>query len=195
MLYSTYMDYRINNAEFVILLLILEVPKANGYRLRSIVSDRGMEAWAGVSSSSIYVIVKKLEGRGFIASSDDYEKQTKGPRGNVFLILPKGKSALMEAIEHSLAECREHDQRFNIALSGIECLGPQRTVECLQRRAQFLRNEQKRLSKAAKAQSNLPLAAELLFNRIRNGIEAEINWLEVAINRIADEGKNNAHRS
>lgn len=189
------MEYRINNAEFVILLLILEVPKANGYRLRNLVSDRGMEAWAGVSSSSIYVMVKKLESRKFITSSEDLEKQTKGPRGKVFLILPKGKTALMEAIEHSLAECREHDQRFNIALSGMECLGPQRTIECLQRRTQFLGNEQRRLSKAAKAQSNRPLAAELLFDRIRNGIEAEINWLEVAINRIADEGKNNVHRS
>jgi DNA-binding PadR family transcriptional regulator len=189
------MEYKINNAEFVILLLILEVPKANGYRLRKFVSDRGMEAWAGVSSSSIYVMVKKLEVRGFIASSHDHEKQTKGPQGKVFWILPKGKTALMGAIDHGLAECREHDQRFNIALTGMECLGPQRAIECLQRRAQFLGNEQMRLSKATEEQSNLPLAAELLFGRISNGIEAEINWLGTAIKRITNEGNNNAHRS
>lgn len=189
------MGYRINNAEFVILLLILEVPKANGYRLRNLVSARGMEKWAGVSSSSIYVMVKKLESREFITSSDDLEKQTKGPRGKVFLISPKGKSALLGAIEHGLAECREHDQRFNIALSGIDCLGPRRTIECLQRRAEFLGKERVRLSKSADVQSILPLAAELLFDRINNGIEAEINWLETAIIRITGEGKNNVHRS
>jgi len=101
----------------------------------------------------------------------------------------------MGAIDHGLAECREHDQRFNIALAGMDCLSPQRAIECLQRRAQFLGAEQMRLSKAAEAQSNLPLAAELLFGRIRNGIEAEINWLETAINRITSEGNSNVRRS
>jgi DNA-binding PadR family transcriptional regulator len=195
MLYAPYMEYKINNAEFIILLLILEIPKANGYRLRNLVSDRGMEAWAGVSSSSIYVMVKKLENRGFITSSDDLEKQTKGPRGKVFMILPKGKAALFSAIEHGLAKCREHDQRFNIALSGMAFLGDQRTIECLQRRSKFLGDEQMRLLKAAELQSNLPLAAELLFGRINAGIESEMHWLETAINRIADEGNINVQRS
>ena len=183
-LYIPYMDYRINNAELTLLLLIWETPGANGYRLRTRVADRGMEAWAGVSASSIYVVVKKLEREGWIASAEDRDKRSKGPKGRVFSILPKGETALRAAIRHGLSHTREYDPRFNIALSGLRVLGPQDAAACLHHRAAFLAAEQTRLSTSRQAQAQLPLEADLLFARIENAITAEKEWLAQAILRL-----------
>ena len=189
------MDYKINNAELALLLLISENPGVNGYSLRKLVAERGMEAWAGVGSSSIYVVLKKLESREFVASSDDFEKQTKGPRGKVFTVLPHGEAELLAALEKALSQSREHDSRFNIALCGMNLLGANRTVECLHSRTNFLENELHKISNVEKNQLALPLHARLLFGRIKCGIKAEYQWIEQAIETISAEGELNVDHS
>lgn len=181
---SPYMDYRINNAEFVLLLLIAEMSEVNGYQIRQVAANRGLEAWAGVSSSSIYVMLKKLETRRFVSSKVDVEKKTKGPRGQVYAISSDGDAALKKAIELGLAKCREHDQRFRIALSGIGLFGREKTAKCLTKRRSFLSSELSRLTAIEERQINSPLSATLLFDHIKYGIESELVWLETIISKL-----------
>ncbi len=185
------MDYKINDAEFVLLLLIAERRGTNGYQIRQTVTKRGMEAWAGVSTSSIYVMLKKLETRGFVSSKEDVEKRTKGARGQVYSISPGGKAALKNTIQLALSQCREHDPKFNIALSGIENLDCREASVCLKKRNSFLDSELRRLTAVEENQGNLPLSATLLFDHIKYGIEKEVIWLERAISKLADKGTRN----
>jgi len=178
------MDYKINSAEFALLLLISEMPRVNGYRLRQTVADRGIENWAGVSSSSIYVVLKKLEKCGFIDVEDDLEKETKGPRGKVYSLTVSGGSTMKHATEQSLSETREHDPRFKIALSGMDFLGASKTIMCLNKRCTFLEFELARLTDVEAKQPELPLSAQLIFDQTKHSIGAEIAWLKVAVSKI-----------
>lgn len=180
------MDYNINNAEFVLLLVIAETDWINGYQLRQIITDRGMEAWAGVSTSSIYVMLKKLEARSFVTSKADTEKRTKGARGQVYSTSKTGLAALKMAMEAAFSESREHDPRFDIALSGLEFLGQKKTRDCLKNRLSFLTSEFERMTDVEGTKVDLPLSAKLLFDHIKFGIKQETIWLESAISKIEE---------
>ena len=170
------MDNILTNAEFVLLLLIGERPGINGYTIRRLVKERGISAWAGVGSSSIYNGLKRIEARDLAMSTVDTQKQDRGPPGRLFRLTRSGKDALLGAIADGLSSTREHDPRFNIALCGIDQLGLGETVECLQRRSAFLENEYNRVSGIYERGGELPLSTELLFDRILHGIEAEQAW-------------------
>ena len=189
------MEYKINNAEFVLLLVMTETEWVNGYQLRQIITDRGMEAWAGVSTSSIYVMLKKLEARGFVTSKADTEKRTKGARGQVYSTSINGLAALKMAMEAGLSKSREHDPRFNIALSGLDMLGHVKVGECLRNRLLFLTSELERLTDVEGTQVGLPLSAKLLFDHIKFGIKQETIWLESAISKIEEGNKQNERDS
>jgi len=189
------MEYRINNAELVLLILIAERARINGYQIRKAVIDRGMEAWAGVSTSSIYVMLRKLETRELVSSQEDTQKRTKGARGQVYSISPRGKSALRCAIQSALSECREHDPRFNIALSGLENMDIQEAALCLKKRCLFLALELGRLVEVEESQGHLPLPAMLLFDHVKDGIQAEVGWLERIIAELAKKEIQDDHDS
>jgi DNA-binding PadR family transcriptional regulator len=181
------MDYKVNNAEFTLLLLIVEHEHVNGYQLRQAVIQRGMEAWAGVGASSIYVMLKKLEKRHLVSSQQDTGKSTKGARGKLYSAVPEGKTILLDAIRQGLSQCREHDPRFNIALSGLQNLSLREVSKCLQERNVFLTGELTRLGTTEQSQDALPLPARLLFDHIKFGINSEIDWLKKAVSQLPNE--------
>jgi len=178
------MDYILTNAEFVLLLLIGERPGINGYTIRRLVKERGISAWAGVGSSSIYNGLKRIEARDLAVSAVDTQKQDRGPPGQLFRLTRYGKEALLGAIADGLSSTREHDPRFNIALCGIDQFGLGETVECLQRRSAFLEVEYDRVSDVYERGEDLPLSARLLFDRILHGIEAEQAWTRAAATKV-----------
>lgn len=172
------------NPELVLLLLIAERPGINGYAIRRLAEERGLAAWAGVASSSIYIGLKRIESRGLAASAPDHQKRDRGPRGQAFRPTTAGLAALRAAIADGLATSREHDPRFNIALSGIEQLGLDEAADRLAERAEFLGVEAGRLAEVRTSQAGLPLAADLLFERITSAIEAERRWTQTAAARL-----------
>ena len=178
------MGYMLSNAEFVLLLLIGEQPGINGYTIRRLVKERGLSAWAGVGSSSIYNGLKKIEEQGLAVSAPDTQKQDRGPRGQLFRLTRSGRKALLHAIIDGLSSTREHDPRFNIALCGIDQLGLGEAAECLHRRSAFLETEYDRVSDVRRGDGGLPLSAELLFDRILHAIEAEQSWTQAAAVKV-----------
>lgn len=154
-----------------------------------------MEAWAGVSASSIYVMLKKLEARGFVSSRTDVEKRTKGATGLVYSVLAEGRAALLHSIKSALSTCREHDPRFNIALSGLESLDHETVAACLTNRGAFLKDERARLTATEQSQANLPFSARLLFDHIKYGIDAEIRWLGETLSELREGPVRNAENS
>lgn len=171
------MDYILNNAELALLSIISDQGSLNGYQLKRLVDERGLQAWAGVSSSSIYVVLKKLEKRGFVSSSPDMEKRSRGPRGQVFVVTNIGVRTLLYDVKSALSGSREHDARYNVALSSVAILPKPEFLQCCVARLDFLKDERKRIYARGVEQGNLPLAASLIFQRILHGIDAEICWM------------------
>lgn len=177
------MEYKVNNAEFVLLTLLAEEAGCNGYALRSLVQQRGYDAWAGVSASSIYVTLKKLEHRNLVASQLDGAKTSKGPTGRIFNLNQNGKEVLKREIKATLSKSREHDPRFNIALSGIDFLDRASVQTCLAERQKFLKEQLTELELMAGA-DQLPLSAKLIFGHIIAGLKAEIDWQRRAYKQL-----------
>ncbi len=177
------MEYKINNAEFALLVLISEQDGCNGYSLRKIVLERGYDAWSGLSVSSIYVTLKKLEKRGFVTSDIDTNKRTRGPAGWIFRISNEGQIALKRAMKETLSTAREHDPRYNVALSGVDLLDRKTVRECFAERGNALSRQLEKLEALYRSEDR-PLAAELLFSRIIAGLEAEITWMKTAQKKL-----------
>ena len=184
------MEKPLGNAEFVLLGLIAERPAINGYVIRQLVEERGLSAWAGVASSSIYNGLKRIEKSGLAVSVIDTGRRSRGPTGKAFSLTPSGKKALREAVTNSLSATREYDPRFNIALSSIEQIGFGAAADALQQRAGFLANEYDRVSAVHKSTPAASISTRLLFDRILHGIEAEQDWTVNAVNRVRAEVAN-----
>lgn len=178
------MEEELANAELVLLLLIAERPGINGYGIRRLADERGFTAWAGVASSSIYNGLKRIERSGLADSAPDHEKRDRGPRGQAFRLTAAGLTALRAAIGDALALTREHDPRFNIALSGVDLLGLDEAADRLDQRVAFLAAEEARLADVRDSQPGLPLPAELLFDRVINAIAAERHFSAAAARRL-----------
>lgn len=169
------MDY-MAEADLVLLLLIGEEPGINGYGIGRRVEQRGLAAWAGVASSSIYNGLKRVEANGWATSSPDLAKRDRGPRGQAYRLTASGRSALTEALTDALATTREHDPRFNIALSGVGQLDAHAAADALAARATFLAGERERLVGVRDAQPDRSASADLLFDRILHALDAERAW-------------------
>ena len=100
------MEEEIANAELVLLLLIAERPGINGYGIRRLSEERGLAAWAGVASSSIYNGLKRIERRGLATSAPDHHKRDRGPRGQAFRLTPAGLAALRAAVAELVTDIR-----------------------------------------------------------------------------------------
>ena len=173
----------INNTEFVLLLLLEEHQGCNGYTLKQVVEERGYGAWAGVSSSSIYVTLKKLQKRDLVNSYSDANKSSKGPTGVLFEPNKKGIQALKDAVIDGLSSEKDSSPRYNIALSGIELITNEEAVNCFTSRLEKLCEKVEILRKMASTQG-MPLSANLLYSRIISNLDAEIIWMEKTISTI-----------
>ena len=141
--------------------------------------------WAGIGTTSIYTGLKNLEKKGLVKSRMDLLKTTKGPVGKLYSLKDSGNKILKEELHKGLSGTREHDKRFKIAVSGMDCLQKQEICDLLAMRIQFLKNEFKRLSKTYKdQQAEMVFKAEVLFDHSLEAIKNEINFTNQLIAKL-----------
>lgn len=167
----------ISMIDAMLLLLLAEQSEASGYTLDAQVERRGYRAWAGIGTSSIYARLRILEERGWATSRPGTEKRGRGPIPRLVSLTPAGHARARAFVVDGLSTTREHDPRFNLALSGMELLAPRTVAECLDRRRAFLRAEHARVAALAALPGNDSRPARLLFARSLHCITAELAWL------------------
>jgi DNA-binding PadR family transcriptional regulator len=163
----------ITNSEFILMILIIENKEISGYKMNILIEERGYREWAGIGSTSIYKGLKRLENLGFICSSLDVHKTTKGPIGKKYKITRFGKKQLSEELKSGLSGTKGQNQRFKIALSGIDLLENSVVPDLLENRVLFLNSEYKRLSKMKKLTKHEPLKVQMLFEHSLRAIRSE----------------------
>ncbi|MGC9395815.1 MAG: PadR family transcriptional regulator [Anaerolineae bacterium] len=168
-------------AELALLTLLAERPH-HGYELEHVIEARGMREWAEIGFSSIYYLLKKLEGEGWIESR--LEEAGRGPARKVYAVTPAGREQLQAAIVEALST----PQRcYPPLLLGIASLPAVPAAEAAAALRQYVAALDERLAHVRarwEAQKPLPYFVEALFTYSITLIQTEREWVEGFIRQV-----------
>lgn len=169
-----YWDSYMTNAELAVLSLVVEEPR-HGYGIESTIEARGMREWTDVGFSSIYYLLKKLEGAGLIEGRRGGESQ--GPSRTVYETTEAGEVALRAAVLEALSVPQRDGSGFLLGLANLPTLKPGEALEALRenQRSQSARFEY--LGERRREQQPLPDHVEAMFDYSEAMLQAEIDWL------------------
>lgn len=139
------------DSELALAALLGELGPSSGYGITSIVRQRGMQRWAGLSPTSIYQGLRRLEARGLVSSAPDLAKRGRGPVGRLAALTPAGAELVRRELTAALADAPEQSTRYRIALAFVPQVGERIAIAQLAARADALRARarQVRLARAA----------------------------------------------
>ncbi|MCJ7660977.1 MAG: PadR family transcriptional regulator [Anaerolineales bacterium] len=180
------------NAELAILSLIAQQPRY-GYQIEHVIEERGMREWTEVGFSSIYYLLKKLEGKKLIKSQ--LEVASRGPARKVYYITPQGEKAVYEGAIDALSVPRRNYPHFLVGLSILPKVGHIDAADTLgeYRAALFARRENMQTS--MERQRPLPYFVEAMFDYSQTLVSAEIDWVEKFIQQLKSlEGDTKDHK-
>jgi DNA-binding PadR family transcriptional regulator len=179
-----------NNNGFMLLSVIAELEPVSGYKLNQVIEQRGFRQWADIGSTSIYVNLKKLANVGLIEGFVAEEKHTKGPSAVLYRCTNAGKSMLRKLILDSLRTAREHDRRFDLALSAIHLPQKSEVLDALRDRMRLLKSEQRRIEDIRLRQGDeVSFQGRLLFERTLVFLDNEQHYTDRLIHQMEKEWK------
>jgi DNA-binding PadR family transcriptional regulator len=171
--------FEISNAEYMLCALIREGGKASGYRLNTVIRERGYREWADIGMTSIYGGLKKLECKGLISGQRVRRKTTQGPAAVEYGLTVEGARLLKEETEKGLSGTRERDRRFDLALSAIDVVSRDKSRALIGKRKAFLESEYERMKVIfAGERARVSAAGILLFGHTFHLLKSEIAYLE-----------------
>lgn len=163
------------NAELAILSLVVEQPR-HGYEIEQVLEERGMRDWTEVGFSSIYYLLKKLEGEELIEGQ--LEESGRGPARKVYQAAPAGREAYRVAVLDALAVPRRW---YSTLLLGLSCLPDVPLAEAVAALRQYhaaLVERRDNVQANWDRQRPLPGFVEALFDYSVTMIQAEVRWVE-----------------
>jgi len=167
----------LTNAELAILSLIAEKPH-HGYEIEQVIDARGMREWTEVGFSSIYYLLKKLEGQELIQGRTEPPKG-KGPGRKVYRITPVGRRAWRRAALDALANPERTYSPFQMGLANLPLIPAQKAIHALREYGQRLRDRRKQVrNRLDGAADDLPFHAAAMFDLSLTMIEAELSWVQ-----------------
>ncbi|ACX63433.1 PadR family transcriptional regulator [Paenibacillus sp. FSL H8-0457] len=186
----------ISNVEFMLLQMIAECRQASGYDIKKLVDQRGYREWANIGTTSIYVGLRKLSDKGWIASEESDEKSGKGPVPTRFVLTEAGMVKLKDEVLDSLSSARERDNRFDLGLAALPLIGNDMAIAALRKRLDFLREASEGIKLKFESQGGvrLPLNVRALFLHPISLMESEQAFVASLINELSKETREDDHK-
>ena len=120
----------LTDAEFVVLSLICEGP-LHGYQIEGQINARGIRSWADLSISSIYYLLGKMEGKGWIEQiPPSADNRTSKPR-KIFQATPEGFSAWRKATHDALQQPKITYSNFLMGLHNLLAIPAAEALEAV----------------------------------------------------------------
>jgi DNA-binding PadR family transcriptional regulator len=170
------------NAELAILSLIVETPR-HGYEIEQVIEERGMREWTEVGFSSIYYILKKLAGQGWVHSHVEVEGG-RGPARKVYQVTKEGLDAWRQATLEALSSPGSGSMFFLMGLSNLPGIPRQQAIAALREHCAHLAERRDRIRARAQEQAPLPYFVEAMFEFSLALIEAQLGWVERFTQRL-----------
>jgi DNA-binding PadR family transcriptional regulator len=163
------------NAELAILSLVVEQPR-HGYEIEQVIEERGMRDWTEIGFSSIYYLLKKLEGEGLIEGR--LQEAGRGPARKVFRATPTGREAYRAGVLDALAAPRRWYSSLLLGLSGLPDVPLDEAVAALHQYRAALVERRDHVQANWDRQRPLPGFVDALFDYSVTMIQAEVTWVE-----------------
>jgi DNA-binding PadR family transcriptional regulator len=171
---------KLTDAELTVLGLVAEVPR-HGYELEAIVAERGIREWTALGFSSIYYVLRKLEGRGLVSST----RPDGGPKGRrVYAMTPTGAEVLSAATREVLATVRPVYPAVLVGLANSPALDSADVISALRQRDAQLDERLSAVRTARRAQEPVPDFVRAIFDYGTTMLEAERAWLRETIDLL-----------
>ena len=172
------------DAELAVLSLVGQEPR-HGYEIEQVIEARGMRDWTAIGFSSIYYLLKKLEGEGLMEGR--LEKAERGPARKVFHITPAGREALHSALLDVLSVPVACHSRLLLGVSNLPGVAPGEAVAALQQYHGTLLTRQEELRARWQSQRPLPYFVDALFDHSLTMIQAEADWVQTFMAQVQAE--------
>jgi DNA-binding PadR family transcriptional regulator len=163
------------NAELAILSLVAEQPR-HGYQIDQVIEDRGMREWTEVGFSSIYYLLKKLEGQGLIEGR--LQEAERGPARKVYTATSAGESALQAAVLDALSTPSRCYPPLQLGLANLPSITPAEAVAALRHYRGALVARRDHVQERWESQRPVPYFVDAMFHHSLTLIEAEMAWVE-----------------
>lgn len=176
----------ISNVELALLELIAESKLASGYELDALVDKRGFRQWAGIGPTSIYVSLRKLKNKAFIAELPYEKRSGKGPAPKKYGITKKGAAVMKETISRGLSENLRGGAMFDLCIAGIGAIGAGAASVALGKRVRGMADAEADLSKRFEMQggARLPIFVAALFERPLRIMRADLGHTKELIIKL-----------
>jgi DNA-binding PadR family transcriptional regulator len=172
----------LTNSELAIISLVAERPRY-GYEIEQVIGSRGMREWTEIGFSSIYYLLKKLEGHGWISSRLE-RGEGPGPVRKVYSITPAGVEAFTQASKAALSDPSACYSAFMLGLANLPSLTHAETLQGLRQYLAGLNARQEHIKNRMEAQQPLPEHVEIMFDYSLALLGAETNWVTSLIRRL-----------
>jgi DNA-binding PadR family transcriptional regulator len=178
-----YPDPQINEREAAVLGLLYEKP-LYGYTIEKIIEDRGMRHWTDIGFSSLYYVLKRLEGRSLIASS--CLQQEDKPSRKVYTITEDGRRIMKAKVRSLLSQHQRIASPFDLGVSHLHLLPAEETIACLQERVRALDQAIERVTshRGHHEKVKKPFFILALSDRVLAHLNTERNWVETFIGEV-----------
>jgi DNA-binding PadR family transcriptional regulator len=175
------------NAEMAVLSLVVEQPR-HGYEIEQVIEERGMRNWTDVGFSSIYYLLKKLEGEGLVKGQ--LQEAERGPARKVYRATPAGRQAYRDAVLDALAVPRRRHSALLLGVAGLPDVPLDEAVRALHQYCAGLTEWRDQVQANKHRQGPQPDFVNALFDYGLAMIQAEIGWVEGFIAQMeAQHGK------
>lgn len=172
----------INNTDLAVLGLVAEGPR-HGYQVQQDITARGMREWTEIGFSSIYYVLNKLEGHGWLESRLEAEASAgkPGPARKIYTLTQNGRETYCTAVRQRLASPRPRTADFALALANLPAVPLDESLAAIETQravlAQRLQAVQEKKRHDRQSAGNLPRHVEALFSYSENQMAADLEWL------------------
>lgn len=171
------------NAELIILTLIAEQPR-HGYQIEQVIEEREMRQWTELGFSSIYYILNKLEGQGYIESKVE-QAPGPGPARKVYRVTKSGFEVCRAGILASLTEPPRPESMFLLGLANLPAVSQQEAISALQTYSERLEGRLAHLGRRGQIGAiSMPAHVAAMFDFSRHMIQAELAWVRQYIQQL-----------
>jgi DNA-binding PadR family transcriptional regulator len=175
------------NAEIAILSLIAERPR-HGYEIEQVIEGRGMRDWTEVGFSSIYYLLKKLEGAGLVEARLE-NPSGRGPARKVYHITQAGREIWQVETLRALSEPQNCYPLIQLGLANLPGVTKEEGVTALRIYCARLAERGEYVRTRREAQRPLPGHVEAMFDLSLTMIETEIEWVSDFIKKQEDQNE------